>query len=347
MILQKKEILVHLEEKNLRLDKFLSKRFNSISRQIWQRRIQKGIVQVNDKITKKSYLVKYNDKISFYYPKKSEPEIQTNFRIIYEDEYLIGIDKPPHLPIHPSGNYKKNTLNYLIKEYYKNTQENFYCHPIHRIDKETSGIVLYGKSPSFINKMNQMFQNNQIHKKYYVLVFGKIEKEKVLEGYIGKDFFSKIKRKQRFIPKEKIKDFLNEFKGIHKSPDFVEIFFQNTYYKYRYCKTSFIPKKIKQISHFKYQFITLLEVEIFTGRLHQIRASLNSLKFPVVGDKIYGIDENYFLSYLEDPKDFSKELLLNRTALHSYSLNFVHPISKRELTLVSPLPEDIQNRIEF
>ncbi len=347
MLLSKKEIFVLEEEANIRIDIFLSKKFRNISRILWQKRIQKQLVLVNNKPIKKSYILKKNDKITFYYPKKPEPEINKNFKILYEDEFLIVIDKPANLPIHPSGNYKNNTLNFLLKEYLLSKKE-FYCHPIHRIDKETSGLVLYGKNPEFIKKMNFLFRTHQIQKRYLVIVFGKIQNRLLIEGFIGKDLLSKIKRKQIFIPKEKIQDFINSFSdNYYNQSKIYKILYQNQIYTYRYCKTLFEPIKIKKIDHTDYEYITLLEVKLFTGRFHQIRATLKSLNYPIVGDKIYGIDENYFLQYLENPQDFSDRLLLNRTALHSYSLEWEDSFQKKHFKFFSPLPEDIKKILEI
>lgn len=345
MLLSKKEISILEEEANIRIDIFLAKKFKTVSRFIWQKRIQNNLVFVNNMSVKKSYILKANDKITFYYPKKPEPEINKNFKILYEDESLIVVNKPANLPIHPSGSYKKNTLNYLLKEYFSSKEE-FYCHPIHRIDKETSGLVLYGKNPEFIKKMNLMFQSIQIQKKYLVIVFGKIEKPIFTEGIIGKDIFSKVKRKQLFISLEKIQNFLTSFKGVYKEAKLYQILHQNQVYIYRYCKTDFVPLKIKKITHPHFEYITLLEAKLYTGRLHQIRATLKSLNYPIVGDKIYGIEENYFLIYLENPQDFSNELLLNRTALHSYSLEWTDTAQNKKFKFLSPLPEDLKQILE-
>lgn len=139
-----KEILITEDHHNIRIDRFLSENYKHISRSQWQERIEMGNVLVNEKKTRCSYLLKMNDKITFFYSKKSEPNINKEFKIIYEDEDLIVIDKPPNLPVHPSGNYKQNTLYSLLKEKYNYE----YCHPIHRLDRETSGLIIFGKSIS-------------------------------------------------------------------------------------------------------------------------------------------------------------------------------------------------------
>lgn len=353
MALIKKEIQIPPEEKNLRLDIFLARKYKNFSRYTWQERIKKGLVLVNHQTTKKSYLLKEKDIITFFYPEKAEPEVNKNFKILYEDDFLLGIDKPANLPVHPSGNYKKNTLNHLLKIYYSTLskqKDDFYCHPIHRIDKETSGIVLYGKTPEIIKKMNEIFQKSEIIKKYYVVVFGKIEKEFTLEGYIGKDFLSKIKRKQKFISFEQVENFTNQLCAKFVNQNQFEIYYNQTVYNYKYCRTIFFPIKIKKIVHPIYNFITLLEAKLFTGRLHQIRASLYNSGYPIVGDKIYGTNEEYFLSFLanqEYTKEIIKNLLLTRTALHSYQMEFFHPFLLKKIILESPLPDDMKNLIEI
>lgn len=352
MSLVKKEIQIPSEEKNIRLDIYLSKKYKNFSRYIWQQRIKNGLVLVNHKPTKKSYLLKEKDIISFYYPEKPEPEVNRNFKILYEDDFLLAVDKPANLPIHPSGNYKQNTLNHLLRTYYskKYNTNKFYCHPIHRIDKETSGIILYGKSSEVIKKMNLKFQNNEIEKKYYVVIFGKIEKELILEGFIGKDLLSKIKRKQKFISFEQIENYSNQFCIKFVNQNQFEIYYNQTVHTYKYCKTICYPIKVKKIDHSLYDFITLLEAKLLTGRLHQIRASLYNSGYPIVGDKIYGINEDYFLSFLENQKhtrEITENLLLTRTALHSYQMEFFHPFLNKKITLKSSLPDDIKNLIEI
>jgi len=341
-----KEILITEDHHNIRIDRFLSENYKHISRSQWQERIEMGNVLVNGKKTRCSYLLKMNDKITFFYSKKSEPNINKEFKIIYEDEDLIVIDKPPNLPVHPSGNYKQNTLYSLLKEKYNYE----YCHPIHRLDRETSGLIIFGKNPFIIRNMARMFLNNEISKIYYTIVFGEFQHSSLLEGYIGKSLNSKVIKRQMFIEKNQLYNFIKNYKNDYKENcDYFNIYYKDNIYTYRYSKTKFFPEKITDVDHPFYKKITLIKVQLYTGRTHQIRATLKDSGFPIVGDKIYGPDENYFIKFLEEnlsEKDY-KDLLLNRTALHCYQLTFLHPKNQQILTIQSPLPEDLIHLLKY
>ncbi|GIX40791.1 MAG: pseudouridylate synthase [Leptospiraceae bacterium] len=341
----KKEIIITEQDSNKRIDRYLTDNYPHISRNQWQERIKNGNVLVNEKPVRNSYILKTNDIITFYYYKKPEPEVNHHFKIIFEDDDLLIIDKPPNLPVHPSGNYKKNTLYTLLKEQYNYE----YCHPINRIDRETSGLILFGKNPEIIRNISKIFLTNQISKIYYTIVFGKFTKHQILEGYIGKHIHSKVIKRQMFINKNSLMDFLKLYKNNYSdNTESFTIFYNNHNYIYRYAKTEFIPEKIKTIEHPLYNEITLIKVKLYTGRTHQIRATLKDSGFPIVGDKIYGLNENYFLKFLDDTinnRDY-QILLLNRCALHCYEMSFVHPGTKKLISIKSSLPEDFQTLLK-
>ncbi len=336
---------------NHRIDYLLAKLYPHISRTQWQKRIQNYEVLVNNKKTKPSYILKEDDKVYFYYQKKQESKYNTKFSILYEDEYLIAVNKPPNLTVHPSGNYRKNTLNQLLIDFYKDSLN--FCHPVHRLDRETSGIILYGKNPQIIKKMNHLFRNsdNQNIKKFYdVLVFGKFSYDQTLiEGYIGRDFCSKVKKKQKFLEIQNIEKFIKNYEFLY-SPEqnFYEIIYQNQSYLFKYAKTLFSYKKIINISHPIFNHISLIKAQIFTGRTHQIRATLLEMGFPVVGDKIYGINEDFFIKFIEDRiTEKDKEILvIDRTALHSSFLEFLHPVLNKKIQIYCEPPEDFLNLLK-
>lgn len=345
-MLVKKEIIISDDNQNLRIDLFLSKHYKHISRNQWQERIKKGNVLVNGKKIRNSYLLKNKDIVSFYYKAKSEPNVNKDFKILYEDEDLLIIDKPANLPVHPSGNYKKNTLTQLLKENY----HYFYCNPIHRLDRETSGLIIFGKNPEIIHKMAKLFLENKINKIYHTIVFGIFNQNLILEGYLGKNLYSKVLKRQMFIENNKLNQFLSLYKNNYqKNCDNFSLWIENQTYTYRYAKTEFLPEKTFMIEHPLYREITLLKVQLFTGRTHQIRATLKDSGYPIVGDKIYGIDENLFIKFLNDELsqyDYNI-LLLNRCALHCSELSFIHPKTNQKIHIKSPLPEDFQMLLKY
>ncbi len=341
MIIEK-QIRVSEDNVNLRLDLFLSKYYPHISRSKWQERIKLGLVNINGKKTKSSYLLKLDDLINFYYKKKEEAKVNTNFNIIYEDEDLLVIDKPSNLPVHPSGNYKNNTLYSLLKEKFQYE----YCHPVHRLDRETSGLIVFGKNPETISILNKLFQNHHVQKYYYVLVMGEFKGEKIVHGYIGKHFQSSVLKRQLFISFEELNSYLNFYKNdYNEGCESFSFFIHNKNYIFRFAKTQLIPEKVLDINHPLYSKITLIKAKLFTGRTHQIRATLKDIGFPIVGDMIYGIDENYFLKFLDGQltdDEIKTNLLLNRCALHSAELQFLHPKKNIYLNFKSDLPPDFQ-----
>jgi len=282
---------------------FLSKNFTYYSTLQWKKEIEKLHILVNERPTTYNTILQTGDIVEFYLGNFQEPNVDKNYKILYEDDWIIAVSKSGNLPVHPAGRYKQNTLLEILKLDFKS---NF--HVIHRLDRETSGLVLFAKEKEAVNKFQKLFEKRLIKKEYIVYVFGSFPPNVCAKGWILPDENSNIRKKQIFSYEYKLH-------GIE-------------------CHTEFhLLKKNDKISK-------ILAIP-YTGRMHQIRASLCSLGFPVVGDKIYGEDETCFLKFLES--GISQTKLLDRQALHAYSLSFEHPHTKKNLYLKAEEPIELSN----
>ena len=301
----------------IRFDTALAKQFTALSRNDWQLKIKAGEVTLNGSAVKPSRTLQEGDLIHFSYRLRPEPDIDRNIGIVFEDDDLIVVDKPGDVPVHASGGYRQNTLNQLLIEVMTERGiTGFVPRPAHRLDRETSGLIIYTKSTAMARKITKMFLSNTIEKHYIVYVFGSFSAtapgKLLASGWIGPDTSSAIERKQRYTT------------GRQSQQDV-------------YCKTEFTLLDEFQIDH---HIISKIGAQLFTGRMHQIRATLLGLGFPLVGDRLYGPDETIYLRRLHDQEtDADKKLLLlDRTALHCSRLCFDHPRTGKPLQFESKLP---------
>jgi RluA family pseudouridine synthase len=290
-----------------RIDVWLTERFTYYSRHQWQKLIKEGLLLVNNKKIRASKKLQIGEIIDFY-PQNDEPDVNTEFSIIYEDEFIYAVNKPHSLPCHPAGPYFNNTLWKLLQD---SGREVFF---VNRIDRETSGVVLIAKQ----GKIAGLSTANIIEKKYNVIVYGSFPEKLLTEGYlfersgISRNDMLKV-RKKRFFS--------------YSKPDCL-------------CETA---KTNFSLINYNGKY-SMLEAELFTGRMHQIRATLNSLGFPLLGDKLYGPDETIFIRFINDEITIEDEnmLVLSRQALHAKSISFTHPINNTVLNITAPLHSDMQ-----
>ncbi len=308
------ELKVDRFQAGRRLDSLLGERFPALSRSLWKQKIMSGEVTLNHSPTRPSRVVREGELVRFSYRMRPEPDVDRNISIVYEDDDLLVIDKPGDLPVHASGGYRRNTLNAVLIEMFREQRgEDFICRPAHRLDRETSGLIVYTKSSAMARKMTKTFLSGDVQKYYTVFVFGSFQQARSCKGWIGPETTSAVRRKQRYHEEEM------------PGPDDVS------------CRTDFTPVVEFTVDG---RIITALSARLFTGRMHQIRATLCSLGFPVVGDRLYGPDESIYLRRLEDAEtEEDKQLLiLPGTALHCTELQFQHPRTGKPLRLRSPLP---------
>lgn len=307
---------------------YLSDRFRYLSREEWIQQLQDGYLTCNGSITKPDYIIRTGDKISFTPIGITEPEVNTDIRILYEDDNYLAVNKPPDLPVHPSGRYIQNTLTSLLYDRWPDLRL------INRIDRETSGIVLMAKNREAASHANIQMQLKNIHKEYLCLVHAAGAHPEAAytaqpghsftaQGFIYPDPESGIRKKRVF----------SATRPADNSTTAEQI--QNHSYssKIESCCTEFscIARNDEYI---------LFHCIPKTGRTHQIRASLYSLGFPVVGDKLYGLDDSLFSRFIQKElteNDIAK-LMLSHQALYSWKLAFQLPDGNM-LELKADFPE--------
>ncbi len=303
----------------LRIDKFLMNRIENASRNKIQLAAKNGSIKVNNISVKQNYRVKPRDeiKVMFSYPPFEnllKPE-KIDFQIIYEDRDLLVVNKPPNLVVHPGhGNYSGTLLNGILY-HVKDLPENNTGRPglVHRIDKDTSGLLVVAKSEIAMRNLSEQFFLKQTKRNYIALVWGSFKnKSGSVNNYIGRD------KKNRMIMS--VSDDKDQGKNA--------------------------------ITHYKVledlNYVSLLECRLETGRTHQIRAHMKYLGNPIFNDERYGgnkiLKGTIFTKYKQFVENCFK--LLPRQALHAKSIGFNHPRSNKIMSFESELPNDIQLCLE-
>lgn len=305
----------------LRIDKFLFNRLENVSRNKIQDAASAGLILVNNSPVKPSYKIKPFDEVSVvmtYPPKEIEivPE-DIPFDIFYEDDSLLIVNKKAGMVVHPAyGNYTGTLINavaYHLRDnpYFSSDVE--MPGLVHRIDKNTTGLLIVAKTELAKNKLALQFYKKTTKRKYVALVWGTPNEESgTITGHIGRN------------PKNR--------KLMHVFPDGEHGKLAITHYKI--------------LEHLGY--VTLLECRLETGRTHQIRVHFKYLGMPLFNDPEYGGDEilrgTTFTKYKQFVLNCFKTL--PRQALHAKSLGFVHPETNEEMFFESELPNDMVNLIE-
>ncbi|NJO89750.1 MAG: RluA family pseudouridine synthase [Chloroflexia bacterium] len=305
----------------LRIDKWLFNKLENISRNKIQEAATAGNILVNDKEVKANYKVRPEDVVTivFDYPPREIEIIAEDIPldIQYEDDDIIIINKKPGMVVHPSyGHYSGtlvNALAYHLKNLPMFTSDDPRPGLVHRIDKNTSGILVIAKTEEAKTQLSKQFFDRTINRKYIAMVWGSFdEQEGTITGHIGRN--------------------LKNRKIMHVFPDG------------EYGKHAVTHYKV--LEHFDY--ISLLECKLETGRTHQIRAHMNYIKHPLFNDEEYGGDQILKGTTFTKYKQFVQNCfsILPRQALHAKSLEFVHPRTGKIMFFDSELPEDMATAIE-
>ena len=307
-----RKLVTTIEKKDddSRLDKWLTERFTYHSRNQWQGAIKRGEIIINGNTCRSSKTLRTGDVVEFKTENYEEPEVDFDYTIIYEDDVMFAVNKPANLPCHPAGVYFNNTLFTHLSE-----KLDYKIFLINRLDRETSGIVLFAKSKEAAKTLSCLFISKEIQKEYAVVVHGEFPEKLSAYGYLTADDESPVRKKRKFVP-------LDDKKAKTSDKEIAET-------------------KFELIKH--YNGLSYVRVLPKTGRLHQIRATLCSLGYPVVGDKIYGIDDSLYLRFIDGElteKD-RQGLIFDRQALHAEKLIFNHPKTKKQITITAPVPKEI------
>ncbi len=294
-----------------RLDRYLAGRFTYRSRTAWSRMIELRRILVNGQPCRPSRVVKFGDRIDYVPRREPEPPIRVDLRILLEDEGILAVDKPAHLPVHPSGRYFRNTLLCLLLESRGETLDHPGVRIVHRLDRETSGVVLFGKSRASTSFLARQFEAHTVCKEYLVLVHGRSADERfVVDAPLGRALDSRVRKAVGVVAPGEGRRARTEFETLARGPDH-----------------------------------TLLLARPRTGRLHQIRVHARHAGLPVVGDKLYGLDEAYFLK-LAAGEHYTDEdrarLALDRQGLHAWRITLNHPVTRAPFTVSAPLPPELR-----
>ncbi len=313
-------IVVDKGQALLRVDKFLINRIENASRNRIQNAITAGTVLVNGQQVKASYKVKPLDVISVVLPHPPrDTEIYPEnipLDIYYEDDDLLIVNKVAGMVVHPGyNNYSGTLVNALVYHFTKFPElpgNDGRPGLVHRIDKDTSGLLVIGKNEWALTYLAKQFFDHSITRKYIALVWGDLAEDGTITGYIGRS----------------VKD--RKVMAVYDTPD-----------KGKWSVTHY--RVLERLN-----YVTLIECQLETGRTHQIRAHLQSIGHPLFSDAVYGGDRILKGTIFSKYKQFVENCfaLLPRQALHAQSLGFQHPTSKKQLEFTSPLPSDFSLCLE-
>jgi 23S rRNA pseudouridine1911/1915/1917 synthase len=316
-------IAIDKGQEPLRIDKFLMSRIEGATRNKIQQAIDNELVLVNDKPVKSNYKVRASDKIIVFdnrSPESSEIIPQNiPLNIAFEDDSLLIVNKPAGMVVHPGSGNPNGTLVNAVAYYLK--QQNPALEEtelsrfglVHRIDKNTSGLLVMAKTQKAMSDIAKQFFNHTVHRRYIALVWGDMEKD---EGTV----IAHVGRHQRFR-----KLFTAYPDGDHGKD---------------------------AITHYKvlerYNYVTLIECRLETGRTHQIRVHMQLIGHPLFNDDFYGGDRIVKGTVFTKYKQFVDNCfaLCTRQALHAKELGFIHPATLKPVHFESELPDDMKAVIE-
>lgn len=306
----------------VRVDKFMVEKLQHSSRNRIQKAAEAGFVHVNDKPVKSNYKVRPNDIVTLMLDRpRHDTSIEAEnipLDVVYEDSELMVINKPAGLVVHPGvGNFTGtlvNALAYYLKDDPKYDPNDPEVGLVHRIDKDTSGLLVIAKTPEAKTSLGAQFFNKTTHRSYNALVWGHfVEDEGRIEGNITRD------------PKDRLRMTVT-------APD------------------SGIGKPA--VTHYKvierFGYVTLIECILETGRTHQIRAHMKHIGHPLFADERYGGMEVLRGERSSSYKAYIQNCFKRcpRQALHAKTLGFVHPKTKKQMDFTSELPADLGQLIE-
>lgn len=315
-------IVVDKGQEPLRVDKYMFERLKHSSRNRIQKAADAGFVHVNDQPVKSNYKVRPLDVITLMLDApQHDHTIEAEdipLDIVYEDTDLMVVNKAPGMVVHPgAGNFHGTLINAVawhLKDLTSFDANDPAVGLVHRIDKDTSGLLVIAKTPVAKTKLGLQFFNKTTHRSYNALVWGNFnEEEGRIEGNIGRD------------PRDRLR--MNVF-----PPD------------------SEIGKSA--VTHYRilerFGYVTLVECILETGRTHQIRAHMKHIGHPLFGDERYGGTEILRGQRSSTYKAFIQNCfkVCNRQALHAKTLGFVHPTTSRQMDFTSDLPNDMQQLID-
>ncbi|MGJ0846107.1 RluA family pseudouridine synthase [Tissierella praeacuta] len=285
-------IVFEVQEDRLDLEDFLSSK--DISGRLFRKLYKAKQIYVDGKFKRKGLTLEKGAVVSIYMEDESEntkPE-KMDINIVYEDFDFLILNKQPNIVVHPTKSHQENTLSNGISYYFKEKGIKKKIRFVNRLDMDTTGILIVAKNPFAHQQMALQFESHKVEKKYQAIVDGIVEKD---ENYINLPIGREEDKSIRKMVTEKGQDALTKYTVIER-----------------------------------YKDATLLDVQIFTGRSHQIRVHLDHIGHPIIGDSLYNKESPY----------------IDRQALHSYYLKVKHPRTKEAIEFIAPLPKDMEKLID-
>jgi 23S rRNA pseudouridine1911/1915/1917 synthase len=305
----------------LRIDKFLMNRMENVSRNRIQNAARAGSILVNGNSVKPNYKVRPNDEISIVLPhpprdKELYPE-NIPLDIVYEDEFLLVVNKPAGMVVHPGyNNYTGTLVNALVYHFSQlPSKPGNEMRPglVHRIDKDTTGLLVIAKDDYAMTHLAKQFFDHSIERKYLALVWGGFNED---SGTITGNLDRSLQDRR-----------------------VMQVFEDPALGKHAITHWRVIER---------FGYTTLIECQLETGRTHQIRAHMRYIKRPLFNDETYGGNRILFGTPTGKYKQFIENSfkILPRQALHAASLGFIHPETKKQMKFEAPLPEDMAQVVE-
>lgn len=318
---ERKTQTVSFEFAGERLDMFIWRQFEELSRSKIQEGIVRGHVLVNGKREKKSYCLRENDEISTDDEKIWEEnsrnlmiipqEMQLN--ILWEDENYVAVCKTSGLTVHPAWGQKDGTLLNGLYHYADCASPTYTPKLVHRLDKDTSGVIISAKNENAHEKLAEKFAAREIYKKYFGICIGKFPDAMsgTMEFPIGRD------------KKDPVKRAIDYHHGRDARTDYEVLLYAHGIYFNSY--------------------------RLHTGRTHQIRIHCSNSGFPIICDSLYGGSKERIKGLEQRDRPFAISVYdcFKRHALHARNLGFRHPFTQEEIFLTAPFPEDFQKAIEL
>ncbi len=301
----------------IRLDQYLVSMFPDYSRSVVQRVIDAGAVTVNGKPAKSSYRIRHDDQIRIWLPEATHDVAAAEdipLDVLYEDEFLAIINKPADMVVHPAKGHWSGTLVNALQFHFSQLSRlsgDYRPGIVHRLDRDTSGVILVAKDEMTHRDMSAQFEHRKIFKEYVAITAGVLDRDR--------DY---IERRIGHHPHDRVKMTVTDDEDDGKEAcSFYEV--------------------IERFRGF-----TLCRIQPRTGRTHQIRVHLASIGCPVLADAAYGGRDCFRLSDLVPGLDFAQdEVLMQRQALHAARLRFVHPRLREVIEAEAPLPAEFHKTL--
>ena len=314
------DLLVMIKSEGMRLDLYVLLHLGAdFSRSEVQRAIEAGGVTVNDKpIVKPSYKVRKNDRLHITLPEPTHeipvPE-DIPLDILYQDDWLAIVDKPPDMVVHPAkGNWSGtlvNALQWHFREHLSTGNGHLRAGIVHRLDKDTSGVILVAKDDVTHRDLSMQFESRKVFKEYVAIVVGELDRDSdYIEGAL------------KMHPHDRLRMIVSSDPDAKHALSYYEVLE-------------------------RFRGFTLVKVQPRTGRTHQIRVHLLHAGCPVLADKLYGGRAQVRLSELApDTPTGEDSVLIDRQALHAFRLRFKHPRTEQWIEAEAPLPPDMRRVLE-